>query len=124
LPPRCSPERRFYINVLEQPARLGLGDEALLTEWKSAYKHGFAMQAPLVLVGSIFGLLAWWQTNDWRWLVGSVVLIVNWPYTLFAVRPTNNQLKAINSVGAGSETRMLIEQWAGCTPYAPCSASP
>lgn len=101
----------IYVNVAEQPARLDLGDEALLTEWKSAYKHGFAMQAPLALVGSIFGLLAWWQTNDSRWLVGSVVLIANWPYTLFAVRPTNNQLKAINSVGAGSESRVLIEQW-------------
>jgi hypothetical protein len=48
-----------YINVAEQPARLDLGDGALLTEWKSAYKRGFAMQAPLVLVGFLLGLLAW-----------------------------------------------------------------
>jgi Domain of unknown function (DUF1772) len=60
-----------YIDVAEQPARLGLGDEALLTEWKSAYTRGFAMQAPLALVGSLLGLLAWWQTKDWRWLVGA-----------------------------------------------------
>jgi hypothetical protein len=48
-----------YINVAEQPARLGLGDGSLLTEWKSAYKRGFAMQAPLALIGSVLGLLAW-----------------------------------------------------------------
>ena len=70
-----------------------------------------AMQAPLALVGSLLGLLAWWQTKDWHWLVGAVVLIVNWPYTLFAIMPTNKQLKAINSAGAGSESRMLIERW-------------
>ena len=101
----------IYVNVAEQPAWLDLGDKALFTEWRSAYKHGFAMQAPLALLGSVLGLLAWWQTNDWHWLVGAMVLIANWPYTLFVMMPTNKQLKAINSAGAGSKSRMLIEQW-------------
>ncbi len=82
-----------------------------------------AMQAPLALVRSLLGLLAWWQTNDWCWLAGAIVLVANWPYTLFAIIPTNNQLKAINSASAGSKSRMLIERWAGCTRYALCSAS-
>jgi hypothetical protein len=32
----------IYINAAEQPARLDLGDKALFTEWRSAYKRGFA----------------------------------------------------------------------------------
>ena len=45
----------LYINVAEQPARLQLDDRSLLTEWKPAYKHGTAMQAPLAIVGSCSG---------------------------------------------------------------------
>jgi hypothetical protein len=91
--------------------RLGLGDGALLAEWKSAYKRGFVMQAALAIVGSVLGLLACWETNDRRWLVGALVLIANWPYPLFAIMPISNQLNAINSASAGSKSRMLIEQW-------------
>jgi len=55
----------IYVNVAEQPARLQLDDRALLTEWKPAYKRGFAMQAPLAIIGFLFGALAAWQTGNW-----------------------------------------------------------
>jgi hypothetical protein len=42
---------------------LALDDRALLSPWKVAYKPGFAMQAPLALIGFLLGVLAWWQTG-------------------------------------------------------------
>src|SRR5258708_24237344 len=99
-----------YVSACEQPARLALDDRALLTEWKPSYKHGAAMQAPLALIGSLLGLAAWWQTNDGPWLLGAIVLISAWPYTLLVIRPTNDHLNAINPENAGPDTRSLIEK--------------
>jgi Domain of unknown function (DUF1772) len=101
----------IYVNVAEQPARLELGDGALLSEWKSAYQRGLVMQAPLALAGCLLGLLAWWQTQDWLWFLGALVLVANWPYTLFVIMPTNNQLKALNPANAGPTGRRLVQQW-------------
>jgi anthrone oxygenase-like protein len=103
----------IYVNVVEQPARLTLDDRSALTEWKPAYKRGFAMQGPLAVLGFLLGLLAWWQTGDWRWLLGAVFLIANWPYTLIAIMPTNNKLMATQPDQAGPESRKLMETWAG-----------
>ncbi|HEY6334289.1 MAG TPA: DUF1772 domain-containing protein [Alphaproteobacteria bacterium] len=101
-----------YINVAEQPARLELDDRSLLVEWKRAYKCGFGMQAPLAVAGFLLGLLAWWQGDGWLWLLGALALIMNWPYTLFGIMPTNAELMAIDPARAGPESRKLIEKWA------------
>jgi len=101
-----------YVNVAEQPARLGLDDRSLLTEWKSAYKRGFAMQAPLAIIGFLLGMVAWWQTGHWAWLLGAATLVANWPYTILGIMPTNARLVATEPARAGADSRALIEKWA------------
>jgi hypothetical protein len=100
-----------YINWAEQPARLQLDDRALLTEWKPAYKRGFAMQAPLAILGCLLGLIAWWQTGQWLWIIGAVLMIANWPWTVLGIMPTNNKLTTIDPKDAGQSSRALIEKW-------------
>jgi len=100
-----------YVNAAEQPARLTLDDRAMLAEWKPAYKRGFAMQAPLALIGFVLGVIAAYVRSDWRWLFGAAVLLANWPFTLIVIMPVNNRLMAMDLADAGTESRVLIKQW-------------
>src|SRR5579859_5192087 len=101
----------LYVNVAEQPARLTLDDRALLAEWKPSYKRGAAMQAPLALVGFVLGLLAWAQTSHLGFLIGAIAIVAPWPWTLIAIKPTNDRLLATAPEQAGAQTRALIVRW-------------
>jgi hypothetical protein len=101
----------IYVNVVEQPARFGLDDRALLAEWKPSYKRGFAMQAPLALAGFVLGVVAWWQTRDVLFLVGSIAMLANWPWTILVINRVNAVLMATESAQASAQTRALIEKW-------------
>jgi Domain of unknown function (DUF1772) len=70
------------------------------------------MQASLAIVGGVFGLVAYFSALDWRWLLGALVLLSNWPYTIFVIRPTNRRLMDTPTEAAGAETRRMLERWA------------
>jgi hypothetical protein len=101
----------LYVSLVEHPAREHLDDRAALAEWKPAYKRGFAMQGPLAVAGFLFGVLAWWQSGSWIWILGALALIANWPYTLLVILPTNNKLTALEPAQAGPESHALLTRW-------------
>ena len=103
----------FYINFAEQPARMTLDDRALLAQWKPAYQRGYIMQASLAIVGFVLGALACWQTGRLAFLIGALLMLANWPWTLFAIMPTNKILMATEPSDAGPQTRGLLVKWNG-----------
>ena len=101
----------IYVSVAEQPARLQLEDRALLQEWQPAYKRGAAMQASIALVACVLGLIAWWQTGGFAFLVGAVLIVLPWPWTLIAMMPTNRVLEAMDASAGNPQARSLIVKW-------------
>jgi hypothetical protein len=101
----------FYVGFAEHPARMALDDRNALKQWKPSYDAGYMMQASLAAVSAALGLFAAWSTGDWRWTAGAVLILANWPYTLLAIMPTNQKLKALAGGDAGPESRALLAQW-------------
>ena len=65
----------------------------------------------LVIVSGVLGVVVYFGTWDWRWLLGAILILANWPYTLGVVFPVNKRLKAMPPESANAETRDLIETW-------------
>ena len=44
-------------------------------------------------------------------IVGAVLILANWPYTLLVILPINKNLEAMTSAAAGASSRAMIETW-------------
>jgi hypothetical protein len=101
----------LYLNLVEQPARLALDDEALTKEWEPSDHRGFALLAALAVFSAVAGLVAFREANDFRWLLGALVILASWPYVYFAIVPLNNRILAYIGAGAAAEARGVIDLW-------------
>lgn len=51
------------------------------------------------------------QTGSLAYLVGAVLIILPWPWTLIAMMPTNRLLEAMDAAATNPRARELIIKW-------------
>jgi hypothetical protein len=100
----------FYVNWVEQPARLKLDDAALLSEWGPSDSRGVSLLAALALLAAIAGLIAYFDTQDISWAVGAVIILGSWLYAFFVMSPLDNQVRSLRGGEVGA-ARALVRQW-------------
>jgi len=101
----------LYVNYVEQPARLALGDDALIKEWEPSDHRGFIVLAGLAALAALFGFIAYRELDDVRWVAGALVILASWPYTYIAIVPLNNRILALIGADAAHEARKVIDLW-------------
>lgn len=100
----------FYVNWVEQPARLALDDQALLSELGPSDSRGVALLAVYALVAAITGFIAYFESEDVRWAFGALVIIMSWPYAYFLMTPLDNQIRALRGPDVAA-ARALVRLW-------------
>jgi hypothetical protein len=104
----------LYITFVEHPARLALGNTAMLVQWQASYGRALPLQAGLAIMGGTAGLLAWLELGGWPWLAGSIVLLANWPFTLLVIMPINKRLQTMTADDADPQILRCAMQ--SCCP--------
>jgi hypothetical protein len=100
----------FYVNWVEQPARLRLDEEALLSEWGPSDSAGVALLAALALLAAVAGFIAYFESEDVRFAFGALIIIASWLYAFFVMSPLDNQIRSLRG-GDVAAARALVRQW-------------
>lgn len=101
----------LYINLVEHPARIKLDNKAMLQEWKFGIKRATVIQGSLAIMTFILAYGTYATTHDFRWLIGGTIMLMNWPYTLLFIMPTNKKLILTFHDRANDKTKFLINRW-------------
>ncbi len=69
----------IYVNWVEQPARLALDEDALLSEWGPSDSRAVALLLAFALAAAFAGFIAYFETDDVRYVFGALIAIASWP---------------------------------------------
>jgi hypothetical protein len=82
----------FYLTTVEQPARMSLGVEAALEQFRPSYKRAAPQQGTLAIVCFLSSAAIAALTHDWLWLLGGSLVGAVVPFTFLFMMPTNRLL--------------------------------
>jgi hypothetical protein len=101
----------IYISIVEQPSRLLLDDKAQLLQWAASYPPAMKIQGGLAILAGLSAIWIWFRSRNPLWLIGAILILANWPYTLLMLNPINHSLLTMASSASAETSRALVEQW-------------
>lgn len=101
----------IYINLVEHPARRECGTEFAATVFGPSYRRAAVMQAILAIIATVGGIGAWFGDGRVDWLVGALIIFLVVPFTLIAIRPTNNRLLDPTLYRKSEAAQRLLQRW-------------
>ncbi|ARP98128.1 DUF1772 domain-containing protein [Pseudorhodoplanes sinuspersici] len=101
----------IYISIVEQPSRLLMDDRSQLLQWASSYPPAMKIQGGLAILAGLSAIWIWFRSRNALWLIGALLILANWPYTLLMLNPINHALMTMASSASVETSRALVEQW-------------
>ena len=100
----------LYVSLVEHPARLQSGSGPGRAQFQASYRRAAPWQASFALLACIGGAITGYLSGRWPWLVGADGHGAVVPFTLIAIKPTNQALLGATPL-QDTETRLLLERW-------------
>jgi hypothetical protein len=101
-----------YISIAQHPATMQTGIPFASAFFPPMYGLAAPMQIISALGGTLAGAAMWFYNGNILWLVGAILLIFVVPFTIFILKPINDQLLDTESVRSEAEKEKLLKLWA------------
>jgi Domain of unknown function (DUF1772) len=82
----------IYVNLVEHPARMERGTEFAASVFGPSYRRAAVMRSILALSATVAGVGARFMGGRLAWFLGALLIFIVVPFTLVAIRPTNERV--------------------------------
>jgi len=94
-------------------ARMHIAGEHAIPELLEAHKRSKYLTNLMLLISGISGGLAYQQTKDNYWLIGSGLMLAGIPYCALVENPVAEQLKYLTLDAKSEKAKTLLASWGG-----------
>ncbi|MEC9375519.1 MAG: DUF1772 domain-containing protein [Pseudomonadota bacterium] len=116
----------LYIAFVEHPSILRLGAEVATNYFRIMAKRTAPLMILLAAIGGVAAIFSWYEGSDQLWLIGGILLLIQFPLTAVFIVPTNIKLVKIDLNHSAKEALNLHKHWGqmhlirtflGCMPF-------
>jgi hypothetical protein len=101
----------IYISLVIHPAWLKTSTQSAVENFAPVFNGSFVSQAFFSMIAILGGIVLGLLTEQYLWIVGSVIMIINIPLTKISLMPINNILLGKKDEFSDSKAIELFKKW-------------